>query len=483
MRKTILTTFMVILVAYVSGQDNHYSWMQYGSRNSILYNAGLSRFEDQSAVIMNPATLAEALQSSFNFNTNVVSFNKIKFEDGLGQGFSVTNDNLNVLPSMASGVMKPKDPSKKWTLGYALYHSNTDKLDFSDRSERREDLLSEAEGPGEENYLAQYNLENKIDEFTGVIGMGWKLGDHWTFGASQSFTYRTQDYREAFGAFVITDPALNAPVDLVGSNQDYNVKYNTLFTSTKLGFTYKGKKWDLGFTVSTPTFRIMGSGKILADLSLTNVRLSSNTAVPRSNFLANGQIEDIKAKYKYPVNASLGASRLFGNLRLYGAVQWYGAISEYTVIDPGDASFIQPPSATNVLYTSQLLRAWSSNRSVINGSIAADWALKPTSHLLLSFRTDHHYASIDRDVEGNNLAVKQWNNYHLTIGNQRELKSSVWLVGLRFNYGVNNEFPQPVSFNDPSEGNFLQGDRKTGKIKSTGIQLMLSYTFKLDNKD
>jgi hypothetical protein len=135
------------------------------------------------------------------------------------------------------------------------------------------------------------------------------------------------------------------------------------------------------------------------------------------------------------------------------------------------------------LYTSQLLRAWSSNRSVINGSIAADWALKPTSHLLLSFRTDHHYASIDRDVEGNNLAVKQWNNYHLTIGNQRELKSSVWLVGLRFNYGVNNEFPQPVSFNDPSEGNFLQGDRKTGKIKSTGIQLMLSYTFKLDNKD
>jgi hypothetical protein len=485
MRKSCLTALLVTIVATTSlfAQDNHYSWMQYGSRNSILYNAGLSRFEDQSAVIMNPATLAEALQSSFNFNTNVVSFNKIRFVDGLGKGFTVTNDNLNVLPSMASGVVKPKDPSKKWTLGYALYHSNTDKMDFSDRSERREDLLPEAEGPGDENYLAQYNLENKIDEFTTVIGMGWKLGDHWAFGASQSFTYRSQDYREAFSAYVITDPAINAPIDLVGSNQDYTVKYGTLFTSTKLGLTYKSEKWDLGLTVSSPTFGFIGNGKILADLSLTNVRLVNNPAVPRSNFLANGQIEDIKARYKYPVNASLGASRLFGKLRLYGAVQWYGALNEYTVMDPGDAAFIQPSSADNVLYTSQFLRAWSSNKSVVNGSIAADWALKPSNRLLFSFRTDHHYANSDPAVYGNNLAIKQWDNYHFTIGNQREFKTSVWVVGLRFNYGINKEFPQPVSFNDPSEGNFLQGNRKTGEIKSTGIQLMLSYTFKFGNKE
>jgi hypothetical protein len=482
-QRVIILLTVIIASTQLLAQDNHYSWMQYGSRNSILYNAGLSRFEDQSAVIMNPATLSEALQSSFNFNTNVVSFNTIKFKDGLGQGFTIKSDNMNVLPSMASGVWKPKNEQKKWTLGYALYHSNTDVLDFSDRSERRENLLNESEGPGEENYLAQYHLENKLDEFTGILGLGWKLSENWSFGASQSFTYRTQDYREAFSAFVITDPALNAPVDLLGSNQDYDVKYNTLITNTKLGLTYKGKKWDLGLTVSTPTFKIFGSGQILADLSLTNVRLSQDQSVPRSNFLANGQIVDLKAKYKYPFNASLGASRLIGHVRLYGAVQWYGAINQYTVLDPGDASFIQPPSANNVLYTSQLLSVWSSNKSVINGSLAADWALKSGNNLLFSFRTDNHYAKFDKDIEGNNLAIKQWDNYHLTIGNQREFKSSIWLIGLRFNYGVNKEFPQPASFKDPSEGNFLQGERATGKITSTGIQLMLSYTFKFGNKE
>lgn len=108
----------------------------------------MSRFEDQSAVIINRATLAEAKSSSFNFNTNVVGFNNITFKDGLGQGFTVKNSNLNVLPSMASGVFKPKGAKRNMTFGYALYHANTDNLNFSDRTERKLNLVNEVESPG-----------------------------------------------------------------------------------------------------------------------------------------------------------------------------------------------------------------------------------------------------------------------------------------------------------------------------------------------
>jgi hypothetical protein len=76
---TITVLFLFGIVHHIQAQDNHYAWMQYGSRNSILFNAGISRFEDQSAVIMNPATLAEAKSSSFNFNTNMVGLNNITF--------------------------------------------------------------------------------------------------------------------------------------------------------------------------------------------------------------------------------------------------------------------------------------------------------------------------------------------------------------------------------------------------------------------
>jgi len=476
-KRLTLTILVLTSILTASAQDNHYSWMQYGSRNSLLYNAGLSRFEDQSAVIMNPATLSEATQSSFNFNTNVVGYNNISFANGLGEGFTVKSNNLNVLPSMASGVFKPKS-QKKWIMGYALYHANSDVLDFSDRTERRIDLINEAEGPGAENYLAQYNLKNNLDEFTVVAGLGWKISDRLSFGISQSFVYRNQKYRESFAAYALTDPPLRAPVDLVGSNIDNYVQYNALITYTKLGLTYRTKKWDLGLTLSSPTLRMMGTGEILADLSLSNIRITKDLLQPRRNFLANGHIQDLKAKYKYPINVSLGASRLMGNVRFYGGLQWYGSVGKYTVLDPGTASFAQPPTDDNVLLTSKLLRVWSANKSVVNGSLAADWRLRNDNHMLFSFRTDHHYANFDRNEDGNNLAIKQWNNYHFTIGNQREFKSSTWIYGVRLNYGMNKNFPQPVSFTDPTEGNFLQGAPEKGTITSLGVQLMVSYTFK-----
>ena len=481
MKKLCQILFLTVLSAiagiHVIAQDNHYSWMQYGSRNSLLYNAGLSRFEDQSAVIMNPATLSEATESSFNFNTNVVGYNNIKFENALGDGFTVKSNNLNVLPSMASGVFKPKT-QKKWVMGYALYHANADVLDFSDRTERRIDLINEMEGPGLENYLAQYNLKNSLDEFTAVAGLGWQISDRLSAGISQSFIYRSQKYRESFAAYAITDPPLQAPVDLVGSNIDYYVQYNTLMTFTKIGITYRTPKWDFGLTLSSPTIGIMGRGEILADFSLSNIRITKDQLTPRRNYLANGHIEELKAKFKYPLNVSAGASTQWGRVRLYGGLQWYGSQNEYVVIDPGNASFLQPPSADNVLLTSKALKVWSANKSVVNGSLAADWMLKNNNHMLFSFRTDHHYANFDRTVDGNNLAIKQWDNYHLTIGNQREFKSSTWIYGIRFNYGSNNSYPQPASFTDPTEGNLLQGESEKGAISSFGLQLMVSYTFK-----
>lgn len=108
-RNTILLITGCLWIALnMNAQDNHYAWMQFGSRNSILNSANLSRFEDQSAVIVNPATLSEATQSSFNFSTNAVGFNSINFKNGLGEGFTIKNSSLTILPSLAAGVIKPK---------------------------------------------------------------------------------------------------------------------------------------------------------------------------------------------------------------------------------------------------------------------------------------------------------------------------------------------------------------------------------------
>lgn len=462
-------------------QDNHYAWMQFGARNSILNNANLSRFEDQSAVIINPATLSAATQSSFNFSTNAVGFNAIKFQNGLGQGFTVKNSSLTILPSLAAGVIKPKNSKKDMVIGYALYTSNTDLLNFSDRVETKLNLINEIESPGEENYLAQYNVSTNLDEINIVGGVGWNITPGLSLGLSQNFIYRSQEYAQKFSAYAIPDQGTGATVDLTGTNYDYYARYSRLITFTKIGLNAKLNKWDLGLTISTPTLGIMGTGYILADLSLSNIRLDEDLNQPRRNFLANGEFDKIKATYKYPVNAALGISRVFGKVRMYGGVSWYGIIDAYNILDPGDAAFLQPPSDQNVLYTSKALSLWSTNQTVINWSIAADWMIRDDYHLLFSLRSDEYYSDFDPEQDGFNVAIKQWDNYHFTLGTQRKFGWSEWVVGLRYNFAKRIDYPQPISFTDPSEDNFFRGDLDTGTITSNGLQLMLSYTFTFGN--
>jgi hypothetical protein len=481
--KSLISFLALVLFFFptaILAQDNHYSWMQFGSRNSILYNAGLARFEDQSAVIMNPATLSAAANSSFNFNTNAVGFNNIKFKNGLGQGFDLSSSNLSILPSMASGVLKPWKKQKDWTLGYALYHSNTDNLNFTDRTETKKDIISEAESPGEENYLSQYHLNTKMDEVSVVAGLGWKISPKISFGFSQTFTYRSQEYIENFSANAIPDLNTGATVDWVGTSYDIYFKFYKIVTYSKVGFTGNFGKWDLGLTLTSPALGIMGTGEMNADLSLVNVRLVQDPTADRRNYLANGRFEKLKVKYKMPFNVSFGASRQFGNVRMYGALDWYSAIKDYAILNPGEASFIQPSNSENVLYTEELLTVWEARRNVFNGSIAADWIVRPDYHLLFSFRNDNFYTSRRSTDPGFAIPKKVWNNYHLTFGTQRDFGPSEWVIGVRLNLGKNKEFPQPFSFTDPSEENFFQGERKTGTITSAGMQLLLSYTFKFN---
>jgi hypothetical protein len=477
----LLLTTLVGLSA-VQAQDNHYAWMQYGSRNSLLYNAGLSRFEDQSAVIMNPATLSQAASSSFNFNTNAFGFNYINFENGLGQGFDLTNGNISVLPSMASGVLKPKKNERDWVLGYALYHSATDALNFTDRTEQKIDLLPESESPGSENYLSQYQLNYDLDEVSMVAGVGWNVSDKIALGFSQTFVYRGHEMADNFTANVIPDLNTGAAVDLVSTDYDIFFKYWKIMTYSKLGLQARSGKWDFGITLTTPSIGIMGNGEMNADVRLVNVNLDQNDATPRRDYLANGRFEKLKIKYKTPWALAMGATRRFGNVRMYGGLNLFTAIDEYKIMDPGETAFIQPPSNDNVLATSQLLAVWEARRTVLNGSIAVDWIVREGYHLLFSLRSDQHYNSRTREDAGINLPKKNWDNYHLTVGTQKDFKSSEWVIGLRWNYGRNKAFPQPFSFEDPAEGNFFQGDRGTGTLTSTGIQLLLSYTFKFGQK-
>lgn len=460
-----------------NAQDNHYTWTQFGSHNSILNNASLSRFEDESAVIINPATLSLANQSSFNFNANALGFTNSQFKNEAGEGFTIKSSDLSLLPSTISGVIKPKNQDKTWVLGYALFTSNKDRLNFSNTVEKRLNIIDDKESPGDETYKAQNNILNTTDELTFVAGIGWNLGSNISLGVSQNIIYREQDHAEILSSYALADPPAASGFDLAGGNYSYLASYYKFMTNTKFGLTTKIKDWNLGFVFTSPTIGLLGNGSIIADFSLTNIRIGSDPDTPRKNLVASGDYRKLSTRFKYPMNAAFGVSHAFGKIRLYGSLFWHNYLKTYTILDPGNAPFIQPTSEKNNSYTSQLLNAWGKSKTIYNGSIAADWAIKSDYHIFFSFRTDFHYAENDPQQGGFDLVFKQWDYYHFTIGTQRSINASDLVIGIRYSYGRESDFPQPISLNDPTQDDYFDNYASIGTLTSHGIQLMLSYTF------
>jgi hypothetical protein len=476
MRRITPIAFLLGLSFHALAQDNHYEFLRMGSRNSILSNAGISRFEDQSAVIINPATLSFANNSSFTFNTTAVGTSTIKFNNGLGQGFDIRYGNLTVLPNMAAGVIKPKSKDRDWVLGYGIYHRMNDKLRFADRTNYAVNVINDTESPGNESYLAQYNLAHDLDEVTAVLGMGWNLNEHFAFGISQYFTYRSEEYDVRFAASALPFANSGATMSGITLSRDFHTSYFKVMAQTKLGIAWNLAKWDIGISAMLPSLGIMGKGDIYAKAQLTNARAKPTD--PRRDYYANGYIEEQKSRYKYPLALSFGVSRPLGNVRMYGAVNYYNAVRNYNIMDPGTVDFIQPANDSNVLYSSNAMRVAAGNQQVINGSLGADWEFKANKHMLFSVHTDKHFSNIDTSFGGNYLTVKNWDYVHVGMGISQSIGRSDWVIGLRYSFGGKDDALQPYSFDDPSEGNYLQGDRQRGKLTATSFQLMISYAFR-----
>lgn len=461
------------------GQDNHYESLQLGSRNSILTGAGVSRWQDQTAVFMNPATLVQADFKGITFNTAAVGLSNISFTNGVGKGYNLKSSTFRFLPALIGGDFKSKK-NERIRFGYAIYHRNRDDLRFATRAEYKANIINDTESPGQENYVAQYAIDKTFDETVGVFGLGYKLSDQWSLGVSFHGIYMSTQVIESLNATIITEPSVSPTVDVVSANEYINTRVSKAMAQLKFGLAYQNNGWSGGLTLSTPTIGVFGTGEIDANINLNDIKLSSFPT--RRSFFASARLEKLEATYKYPLSLSAGLGKQMRRLYVYGNLSAYMPIEKYVVLDPGNVAFLRPATAENVLNTPNFLQVWSVNRFVVNGAVGFDWQFNDRTRFLMSYALDQHFSESRPQDPGYQLPRKIWNLNHVNAGVQLSKARSEWIIGLQTAFGGDPNYQTPTSFDGPTEEGFLQGKRTTGEVKSTNLGVIISYSFKFAEK-
>ncbi len=475
-RLVLLTGCFCALCPSLYSQDNHYESLQLGSKNALLSGAALSHWVDPTAVVHNAATMMDAKEAGIAFNSTTGGFDKIRFDNGLGEGVDIKTSDFQLYPGLIAADLPLFKQADKYRLGIAIFARVSDRTRFTNRGTRTDNIINDVEMPGSETYIGQYTLDIDVRETTAAMGWATRLSEHWSAGVTAMALIRNQRYRENFNANAIADPALSPTVDVVSSESDISMKLNYILLQMKGSLAWKNGPWNLGFVLTAPSMKLYSGGDMLAQIELTNIRPIDS--LNRRSYFASTYLEKLKPKFKYPISLSVGVSRSFENVVLSAAGTFYGNIDRYLVVDPGDASFLQPPTENNIIYTQRFLEVWASNRPLVNSSISAEWMLNPRTSLMGGLRTDLHYAEFIEPIPlGFQLPKKIWNRYHFNVGASLNGKRSRWIFGVQYSHGQADDYLQPYSFDGAAENNLLQGVRSKGNIRANGLTGIVSFLF------
>lgn len=481
-RLFLLFVFVNVVIPYGQAQDNHYESDQLGSQNAILSGASISRWVDQTAVINNAATMIFAKEAGITFNTATARFENILFSNNVSEEFDLRSGSTLVFPGLIAWEIPSLQRAGQRTVGFSIYGRMHNRLRFDNRVILEENIIDDAEAPGNETFMGLYSLNSDIDEAVGTLGWGERLSDEWAFGLSTQFFFRNHKYVETFSATAIPDPA--AQVEAVRNESNTSLQYNATLLQFKASVAWQKEDWNAGLILIAPTIQVYSSGDMLTEYSVINIRPSPGE--PRGSYFANAYLTDTRTRYKYPFSIDCGVSRKLKNVHLSIAASWYAPLDRYSIFDPGSTVYMQPSELPDEIYKPGAFIVWSINRSVVNFSTSAVWQVSNSIGLMSGFRTDYHFSEIpgpEENVPGFQLSKKIWNRYHFNGGAEIRFKRSYWIAGVQYSNGRADDYPFPYSFSGITEGNFLHGEFASGSIRQNSLSFVLSFFIQFLQKE
>jgi hypothetical protein len=474
MKKNVAIVLFLISSQALQSQDMHYWTRQFGTRASLLGGTVVGGIGDNTAIFYNPAALAFMDSGSVSVDANLYQIENVKLENAAGDRKDVKSSNLASVPLLLGGKLKTKIPNL--SLGYGIINQISFAFNGGARVEGFFPIVNTPESPGNEEYTGQVGFDSQLNETTGILALGYRFNDNLSIGLSNFISVRGHTYQQA----ILTRMYLNDDNNTLVSITDLRrMQYSQISYIPKLGINWVKNKWSWGATLTLPNLRVMSNASVTGDLTGNNVDLFDRG---RINFTASDAQQKLSAKYRNPLSVAFGGVYKQYRTRFTFTGQYFAGNGVYEIISPNPDQFLRPEDLFPNQTSDKYLRVVTASKSVFNAGVGFERDLTNKLTLSGSFRTDFSTfdSALNKEI-GIKPHLASWDIYHLTGGITYSKGRSFISLGLSLSMGNDNNFRQSANLDNPSEGNFLQGQLSVAKARYFASGIILGYTFFLLN--
>ena len=401
---------------WAAAQDSQYWSIQYGPVGQLVGGQVIGGVPDLSATFYNPGALALRNESNYLLSTESVQLENVstKAQPGL-EIFDTSSSTFGAAPSLLAGALPHwfgEDTHLAWSF------LTRQKLDLRLGQRLTDPLSSPWVASAAESYFDQ-----RVSESWGGLTFSRRLSDSVGLGLTWYGAYRGQRTRKEVSTEAI---AADGRALAVSGVTDFDYWHFRMLA--KLGLAWQSREWKLGLSITTPSLALFGSGDAAYTVSLAGTDANGDGS-PDAPFLATETAKGLDTEYRSSWAVGAGASRSLGHTRLYVSTEWFAPVDRFTVIALPDASL-----AAGTL-TQQL-------GSVLNGGLAVEQTLSESLSVHAAFHTDY---SASLGGSGANVAVSDWDLYHLSGGVSLRIRDNRFTLGVLWaTGGKTRPLDQPI---------------------------------------
>ncbi len=388
------------LAPRATAQDTHYWAIQYGPVGQLVGGQVIGGVPDLSATFYNPGALVLRNESSYLLSTESVQWEGVTTEAQPGlEVLDTSSSRFGAAPSLLAGVL-PRWLGEDTRLAWSFL--TRQKLDV-----RLGQRVSDPVAAAGVRSAAESYLDQRVEEDWAGLTVSRSVSPSVGIGLTWYGVYRGQRKRSELSVQAVGPGGGSFAVSGVA-----DFEYTHYRTLAKLGVAWQSPSWNAGLSITTPSLGAFGSGKAGYTFARTGVDVDGD-GQPDPAILETADADGLGSDYRSPWAVGVGASRLLGQTRLYASVEWYGPVDRFTVI-------ALPEGVPGASGLTQELRA------VLNGGIGVEHAVGDDVSVYGAFHTDF---SASAGPQQENVAISDWNLYHLSGGLSFRFRNNRFTLG------------------------------------------------------